>query len=866
MKEDLNIVLLEDNETDAEIIKRLLQRTKQHVKFAVVVEREEYIKALDTFQPDVILSDHSLPQFSSTEALEIIQQRKLQIPFILVTGTVSDEFAVKVMKMGADDYLLKDRLTRLPAAIDAAFERRKAEREKLEAEKKILESQLNLKTIFENTTDGFLLMDVDGRVKVLNRNSARYGVMAINKEIKVGDSIYDFIEDDRRELFTANMLKVLAGEKIQYERSFNFEDGDIKWIEVSIIPVITNAKVEGICINGRDITEYKKIELEREFDRNNLAALINNTEDFLWSVDRGFKVITFNNSFATYVKRPSGKPMRMGASILKTYLDPGQSDRFKEYYERAFNGESFTEIEHYHQVWSEISFYPIRNDINEIVGTACFCRDITQRKKIEEIAQNNFAEKKVLAERMSTILNSLPANIALLDKHGVIIDVNDSWRNFADKNGFTGSNYCIGDNYIKITAAATGAEAKDGKNVSAGIKSVLNNRESGFEYEYPCHSATEERWFRMIVTPLEKEKGGVVVMHLNITEQKKSATALEVTLKELSDYKIALDESSIVSITNHAGIITYVNSNFCKISKYSAEELLGKNHRVVSSSFHDKDFIKNLWATISAGKIWRNEVRNKAKDGEIYWVDATIVPFLDKKGNPVQYVAINRDITEKKLIEQELVKQKVEEQKRVTRAMMTAQENERNHLSEELHDNVNQILAGTKLYLGMIGQDKPELKDLLKYPSELIDSTIAEIRSLCHWLSTPPKNVDLNQMVKDLLETFSKSTSIKSGFTYSVTSLVLDDDLKLNIYRIIQEQINNIVKYARAKNVNISIIENNKVLEIITKDDGVGFNVNAKRKGIGIYNMMHRISSYNGEINIISSPGKGCTIAISIPG
>ncbi len=513
-----------------------------------------------------------------------------------------------------------------------------------------------------------------------------------------------------------------------------------------------------------------------------------------------------------------------------------------------------------------MSFYPIRNNSNEIVGTACFSRDITQRRKAEELAKESFAEKKVFAERMSTILNTLPANIALLDKHGIIIDVNDSWRNFADKNGFTGSNYCIGDNYIKISAAATGLEAKDGKNVSAGIKSVLNNHTSSFEYDYPCHSTTEERWFRMIVTPLEKEKGGVVVMHLNITEQKKSARALEATLKELSDYKIALDESSIVSITDNTGSITYVNNNFCNISKYSAEELRGKNHQVVSSSFHEKSFIKNLWDTISAGKIWRNEVRNKAKDGEIYWVDATIVPFVDKKGKPVQYVAINKDITEKKLIEQELVKQKVEEQKRVTRAMMTAQENERNHLSEELHDNVNQILAGTKLYLGMIGQDKPELKDLLKYPSELIDSTIAEIRSLCHRLSTPPKNVDLNQMVKDLLETFSKSTSIKSGFTYSVTSLVLDDDLKLNIYRIIQEQINNIAKYAQAKNVNISIIENNKALEIITKDDGVGFDVNAKRKGIGISNMIHRISSYNGEINIKSSPGKGCTIAISIPG
>jgi signal transduction histidine kinase len=120
-------------------------------------------------------------------------------------------------------------------------------------------------------------------------------------------------------------------------------------------------------------------------------------------------------------------------------------------------------------------------------------------------------------------------------------------------------------------------------------------------------------------------------------------------------------------------------------------------------------------------------------------------------------------------------------------------------------------------------------------------------------------------MVRDLLDTFSQNANIVTGFNYSLPSLVLNDDLKLNIYRIIQEQINNIVKYARAKNVNISIIEDNKILNITIKDDGVGFNVDDKRKGIGISNMMHRIESYNGAIEVISSPGNGCTIDIKIP-
>ncbi len=269
---------------------------------------------------------------------------------------------------------------------------------------------------------------------------------------------------------------------------------------------------------------------------------------------------------------------------------------------------------------------------------------------------------------------------------------------------------------------------------------------------------------------------------------------------------------------------------------------------------------------VLAGKPVNYETNYPQADGSLHWYHVRMFPIPKGDNNIYGMMVAVSDITEKKALEQELLDQKVQEQKKITRAVLHAQDIQSNRIGQELHDNINQLLACAKLYLDSAEKRQTNTNDLVKKSKASLEEAIREIRLLSQQQVTPQKTFDIKELIEELTWNLNDNTTGGTKFHCHVTgALSMDEDLKLNIYRIVQEQVNNIVKHADATQATITLNEDEKMVYVSVIDNGKGFDPVLKRKGIGISNIINRAGSFNGQVIIESSPGKGCKLEVRIP-
>lgn len=579
----------------------------------------------------------------------------------LITGVISWITVFYLVRMLPTVFSLKTQ-----SELEAEIEQRK------KAERQSRESEEQAQTIFNAAPDAVIVINDEGRI--IKWNSKSETLFGWKADEVMGALLSEVIIPSRyREAHKAGLERFLkTGEgpvlgktiEIQALNKNNIEFD----VSLSISPTVVNGKYLFIGF-VRDITENKRAELAQKKAEEKIKESEEKLSMLFNSMDEGFCIIqmlfdehkkpvdyrflVINPSFEkqTGLHDAVGKRMR-------EFAPDHEEHWFETYGKIALTGEPIRFENRAEQLHRWYDVYAFRFGEPKNLQVAIFFKDITERKQTEEtIKQLNLDLEKRVEEKTKEVIQNEKRFRALIENSSEVIIVSDLAGNriFVSEGikhmlGYTPQEYMK----LNIFDMVPPGEAQS---VRGMLQQIVDNPGQTFTISVNIqHKNGSWRWIEAAMAGFLDVPGlnGIVITYRDVTERKEAEESLRKSFKEISDYKYALDESSIVAITDQKGIIKYANENFCKISKYTADELIGQDHQIINSGYHSKEFIRNLWVTIANGRIWKGELKNKAKDGTIYWVDTTIVPFLDEEGKPYQYIAIRADITERKQAEQAL--------------------------------------------------------------------------------------------------------------------------------------------------------------------------------------------------------------------
>lgn len=358
--------------------------------------------------------------------------------------------------------------------------------------------------------------------------------------------------------------------------------------------------------------------------------------------------------------------------------------------------------------------------------------------------------------------------------------------------------------------------------------------------------------------------------------------------KKARDLLHAINESSIVAFADLSGKINYVNDKFCEISGYRREELIGRQHSVINSGYHSKEFFVDLWKTIRLGKIWKGEIKNKAKNGSFYWVFTTIVPILDERDRPREFLSIRYDITEKKRLEDENIKNIQE----ILETKINQEASER-FVSSLTHD-MRTPLTAAKLSAQMILRNFDSQDSIKKYASIIIqnlDRADEMIKDLLNAskiragqkIEVPMDLCNINDIAKKTIEELVAIYGER--FDLSIRGNGIGIWSSSGIKRIIENLCINAVKYGdSSKKVTVAIISNEKEVkievqnwgEVLKKDDSSSLfdylqrtvstqRSNKKGWGIGLTIVKGMVDSHNGDVEVTSTQESGTVFIVRLP-
>lgn len=363
--------------------------------------------------------------------------------------------------------------------------------------------------------------------------------------------------------------------------------------------------------------------------------------------------------------------------------------------------------------------------------------------------------------------------------------------------------------------------------------------------------------------------------------------------RDFQNLKSALDEAAIVAITDKRGIITYVNKKFCAISKYSADELIGKTHKVINSGYHPKEFFTDMWKTIKSGKVWEGEIRNRAKDGTHYWVSTTIVPFMDKTGEPDSFVAVRYEITDR-VVAEEMLKEQQEQLKLHMKKLEISNRELQDFASVAAHD-LQEPLRKIQSFSDRL---QSKAKDLL--PTEMLDyldrmqNSANRMQTLINDLLTysrvttkaqPFVAIDLKNIVEQVTSDLEVRLEKTNG-KILIDNLPTVDADPTQMRQLFQNLLSNALKFHKPEVPPIvevkAVKSDGESVKIVVSDNGIGFEEKYLDRIFTIFQRLHGrfeyegtgiglavcrkiVDRHGGDITASSVPGVGSQFIVTLP-
>jgi len=739
---------------------------------------------------------------------------------------------------------------------------------------------------FKQSFDVFCIIDIDGNI--IKSNPAFQKLLEYTEEEVGQRTVVDFVHpEDVEHSFEALETVRALGNLSDFGNRLISKSGKIIWLSWTLS---YHPEKQFVYATGRNLTEIKEFEKLARNSVKRLNDIIEGITDGFFTLDNEWRIVSCNKSAVTAVGMT--REDVIGKVLWDLFPGADQLLFYKEYKRSVTERVPVHFEEHYKDLntWFEITAYPIED------GLTVFSRNITEKKQQELL---NELEREVLefnAVSSNTLADTIDHLIVGLEK--IFPDMKGSVMLYEEET-----------KTMRVLSAPSIPEAYsravDGLPIGPSVGSCGSAMYSR-NITIVSDIATDQLWedYREVATthgllacwsvPLIGSVNQVLGSFGMYYHQKRKPEQSELNFigRVANLVRIIVENKKAEEIIHFSNtrydLITSATNDMIWDWDIAKDEVYRSPHGLIKvfgmadnspirhpnewlKRIHPED-IRKLQELIDkilqphGPRTFDFEYRFLTDDGTYNFVYDRGNVIRDDNGVPTRLIGAAQNINERKRFEQQLLEQEVNKQRLIAKATIEGQERERIEIGKELHDNINQVLTTSKLLLDLSLADPSQSQAMIQKSKENILHAINEIRRISKNL-VPPSigDLGLKTAVVELIETLSLTTGIKMSFKTSGKVEQIPESQKLSVFRIIQEQLNNVIRHADASSVSIVLKLRDKKISLQITDNGKGFDITDTRRGVGLTNILNRSEIFGGKLNLDTSPGKGCALSVSMP-